>query len=336
MPTRRGWAVAAASIACYLAGWGLGYPELAVVGVGGALALVAGGVWLARSIPLELHRDIAPVRVARGDPAIGVLTCVHRGRWRLDAMSATDRCGTTEVAVDLPELRPGGTCTTSYFLPTRRRGHLPVGPLRLVATDPLGLFRRVRAHGGTVTLYVQPKTVSLTALPSGRVPNPDGPRADRAAGGTVTFHSLRQYEFGDDLRHIHWRTSARTGTLMVRQLVDTSLPRSVVLLDNRAGAYGAEDDFELAVDVTASVALGAAALGFPVSVVCGDQEVSTMDGERTPPSVLLDRLSLVGTRSATAVVPDGRGPVRSRARRADLRHRRSQRCRPTVDRGARG
>jgi uncharacterized protein (DUF58 family) len=169
--------------------------------------------------------------------------------------------------------------------------------LRLVATDPLGLFRRVRTHGDTLTLYVQPKTVSLAALPSGQTPSPDGPRADRAADGTVTFHSLRQYEFGDDLRHIHWRTSARTGTLMVRQLVDTSLPRTLVLLDNRASAYRDEDDFELAVDVAASAALGAASLGFPVSVVCGNQEVSTMDGERTPPAVLLDRLSLVGTRT---------------------------------------
>jgi hypothetical protein len=86
---------------------------------------------------------------------------------------------------------------------------------------------------------------------------------------------------------------------MVRQLVDTSLPRGMVLLDNRSTAYADEDDFELAVDVAASAALAAASLGFPVSVVCGNQQLSTMDSTWTPSTVLLDRLSLVGTQSAT-------------------------------------
>lgn len=288
---------------CYPAGWFLGYPELAVLGVGASLALVAAWLRLARPVRLRAYRDIAPTRVPRGDPALGVLTCVHVGRWALGPVRAADRCGAGEVVIELPPLRAGGSYTTSYALPTRRRGHIPVGPLRLTATDPLGLVRRAHTYGSELTLSVQPRVVPLTALPSGRVASPEGPRSDRAAGGTVTFHALRLYVFGDDLRHIHWRTTARTNTLMVRQLIDTSLPRTIVVLDTRSAAYRTAEDFELAVDVTASVALAAAGLGFPVSVLGGAGHLSSMDGRRGQVAELLDRLALIGTASPSPAGP---------------------------------
>jgi uncharacterized protein (DUF58 family) len=292
MPTVRGWLVAAASVACYLAGWLLGYPELAVPGLGGALALLCGWAWLAVPVRLSVRREIAPARVPRTDLAVGMLTYVNTGRWRSGPTRASDRCGDDEIPVDLPALRPGASATKSYVLPTRRRGHLRVGPLRVTRTDPLGLVRRVREYGATSTLIVHPRAVPVTALPSGRVASLDGARSEQASDGTVTFHSLRPYEFGDDLRRVHWRTSARTNTLMVRQFVDTTLPRTVVLLDTTAAAYRTGEDFELAVDVTASVALSATARGFPVSVHAG-RSLSTVDSSGASSTVLLDRLALV-------------------------------------------
>jgi uncharacterized protein (DUF58 family) len=285
--------VIAGSAGCYLAGWWLGYPELAVPGAGGLLAVLCAAVWLAVPVRLAVLRQVAPVRVPRGDIAIGVVTCVNAGRWRSGPVAALDRCAGTDVRVDLPALRPGGADTTSYVLPTGRRGRFAVGPLRVVRTDPFGLVRRVPACGEPASLYVVPKTVPVRALTSGRVPSPEGLRSERAAGGTTTFHSLRLYEFGDELRHVHWRTSARTGTLMVRQLVDTSLPRTIVLLDDRAGGYRTPDDFELAVDVAASVALGAARHGYPVTVLAGARQLSTVD--------ILDQLAVVGTTDGTDV-----------------------------------
>jgi len=76
--------------------------------------------------------------------------------------------------------------------------------------------------------------------------------------GSITFHRLREYLPGDDLRLVHWRSSARTGTLVVKHNVDTSQPYTVVLLDQRPRRY-TEATFEQAVDVAASavVALGA-------------------------------------------------------------------------------
>jgi uncharacterized protein (DUF58 family) len=293
VPTRRGWVVAGGSAGCYLAGWWLGYPELAVLGAGGLLALACAALRLAVPVRLAVLRQVAPIRVPRGDLAVAVVTCVNTGRWRSGPVRALDHCAGFEVAVDLPALPAGGEGTTSYVLPTNRRGQFAVGPLRVVRTDPLGLLRRVRACGEAACLYVVPKTVPVPALASGRVASPEGLRSERAAGGTTTFRSLRPYEFGDELRHVHWRTSARTGTLMVRELVDTSLPRTIVLLDDRAGAYQTPGDFELAVDVAASVALGAARHGYPVSILAGAHVLSSVDAE------VLDRLALVGTTDGT-------------------------------------
>ncbi len=304
MPTIRGWAVAAAAAGCYLAGWLLGYPGLAVLGVGAAAAFGAAWLQVARPAPLQVHREVRPLRVGRGDPALAVLTCRQPGRRRLAPVAVADLAGAEAIAVPLPPLPAGGSHTTSYPLPTRRRGQVSVGPLRVRWTDPLGLVRRERGSGDRLTLYVRPKTVPLVALPSGQVASTEGLRSERAAGGTVTFHSLRPYVFGDDLRHIHWRTSARANTLLVRQLVDTSLPRTLLLLDTRAGAYGAGDDFELAVDIAASVAVAAAGRGFPVSVLAGACHLSCVDGRPGQAAALLDQLAGVG------MAPDaGTGPA---------------------------
>ncbi|WP_194904665.1 DUF58 domain-containing protein [Catenulispora rubra] len=293
MPTARGWGVAAAAVLSSGAGWWFGYPELAVPGVAGILALAVAVFWVVRSPGVEVIRDLAPERVSRGEAAIAVLTCSQRGRRGWAGVHAVDRFGRAEISVPLPAPRRGESATTSYPVPTAQRGDVVVGPLRLVTTDPFGLLSRSRTHGGTRTLRVLPRTVSLAAAPSGRLRSPDGPGADRAAG-SVAFHTLRQYEFGDDLRQIHWRTSARTGTLMVRALADTSLPRTVVVLDARASAYCCADDFELAVDVAASVTLAAARPGFPLVLACGGQVSGRLflDGHAAP-AVVLDRLAAV-------------------------------------------
>ncbi len=85
----------------------------------------------------------------------------------------------------------------------------------------------------SATVWVHPRIHPLTAVPGGAARSLDG-RVDRVPHGTITFDSLREYVVGDELRRVHWRTSARVGELMVREQLDTSLPRLVVLLDDRA------------------------------------------------------------------------------------------------------
>jgi uncharacterized protein (DUF58 family) len=294
-----GWGVAAASVLLYAAGALLGYPEPVALAVGGLLAVVTAVLWTLPQPALTVEREITPLRVARGESAEGVLHVTNTGRVRRAGMRAYDACGAGRIDVRIPVLRPGAAESVRYPLPTDRRGQIPVGPLRLVRADPFGLARRIREYGDPLTLLVRPRTVPLPLLPSGRNHHLEGPTSDTAPAGTVTFHALREYVVGDDLRHIHWRSSARTGTLMVRQLVDASMPQTTIVVDTGAGAYGEPDDFELAVDVAASVAAGAARMNFPVRVLTGDGPLVETRGGAQDVDAILDRLARLSATEET-------------------------------------
>src|SRR5690606_3571425 len=203
-PTPAGWGTAAGSALLYAAGWWLGYPEPATFGIAGLAAVAGAALWTLPQVKLDVRREIAPTRVERREPAVGVLHVTNRGRGAR-GVSARDAAGTGSVTADVPRLRPGGTRTVAYRLPAVPRGAAP--EVRLV----------------------RPRTVPLGLLPSGRAHHLDGPTSDRSPAGTATFHALREYVVGDELRHIHWKSSARTGTLMVRRLVDASLPTTTVV-----------------------------------------------------------------------------------------------------------
>jgi uncharacterized protein (DUF58 family) len=289
--TRLGWGIAAASVLLYAAGAWLGYPEAVVLAAGGILAVVCALLWTLPQPRLTVRREITPDRVARGDAANGILHLTNTGRTRRSGLRAHDVCGTGIIDVDIPALRPGRTEQVTYALPTERRGEIPVGPLRLVRADPFGLARRVREYGEAQPLLVRPRTVPMPLLPSGRNHHLEGPTTDTAPAGTVTFHALREYVVGDDLRHIHWRSSARTGTLMVRQLVDASLPQTTIVIDTNRDAYPDPDDFELAVDAAASISAGASAASFPVRILTGDGPLVETRGGPHDVERILDRLA---------------------------------------------
>ncbi|MCW2876867.1 MAG: hypothetical protein JWQ95_967 [Sphaerisporangium sp.] len=279
------------SVVLYALAFGLGYPEPVVLASGGVIGLIGALLWTLPQARLEIRREVTPLKVARGEAAVAVLHVHNQGRRGLAGLRARDRVGAADHTVDVPRLRPGATRVVSYSLPTDARGEIGVGPLALVREDPLGLTRNVAEYGEAVVLLVRPRTVPLAVLPSGRAHHLDGPSSDRAPSGTATFHTLREYVVGDDLRHVHWRSSARTGTLMVRRLVDASLPLTTVALDNRASSYESSD-FELAVDAAASVAVGAARAGFPVRVVTGERTLLDLKGGTGDAEVALDGLAV--------------------------------------------
>ncbi|NRQ38373.1 DUF58 domain-containing protein [Nonomuraea sp. NN258] len=287
MLTPLGWGTLAGSVLLYAAGFALGYPEPVVLATGGLLALAAALAWTAPRPRLEVRREVTPLKVARGEAAVAVLHVRNLGRG-MSGLRAEDRIGGSAHAIDLPRLPKGAARTVSYPLPTQARGEIAVGPLRLVRADPFGLARRVREYGQGAVLLVRPRTVALPVPPSGRAHHLEGPTSDSAPSGTVTFHTLREYVVGDDLRHIHWRSSARTGTLMVRRLIDASLPTTTVVLDTR-------DLTELAVDAAASVARAAAGAGFPVRVFTGEGPLTDAKPDQ---DAVLDRLALVGPGTA--------------------------------------
>ncbi|OJF13682.1 DUF58 domain-containing protein [Couchioplanes caeruleus] len=268
--TARGAGVVAAAVMLLAIGFLFGYPDLALLGAAAATAVlcaVAFGLWRPR---LGVDRVAEPDRVPRGEPASMTLTVRNTSRLRAANLVATDRCGPASVPVPLLHLRPGRDTTVEYPVPTTRRGVVPVGPLRVTRDDPLGLLTLSRAYGGTTTVWVHPRIHLLRAVPAGMARSLDG-RIDKVPHGTITFDSLREYVVGDELRRVHWRSSAKVGELMVREQLDTSEPTIVVVLDDRAAAHPAQRDgvaesFEAACEAAASIVAAAVREDLPVAL----------------------------------------------------------------------
>jgi len=318
--TARGWALLAAGAALLGVGYRFGYPELAALGCACVVSVAAAAAFVAWRPRLGVSRAVDPDRVMRGEPSRVSLEISNASRFLGASVVARDR-SRPGVAVPVPllRLRPGRVTAVDYPVPTWRRGVVEVGPLEISRRDPLALVAVVRRYGGSANVWVRPRVHTIAAVPVGLSRSMDG-RVDRVPYGSITFAALREYVVGDDLRHVHWRTSARVGELMVREHVDTSLPRVVVLLDDRACAHtladNGESTFEATCEAAASVLVAAVRESIHVEV----QLVSGAAGAGSHAEVgpLLDLLA-----EATLVGVEGvRDPDTLRAAAERLRVRR--------------
>ena len=266
--------VGAAVVGLLLAAIGLAAHWAPVLLVGaGLLVLVIGATgYVLRRPSIELRRQIEPPRVEKGKAAIAVVHVTNRSRRTVPPLLIEQRIGPTAVAATLPRLRGGESGLRTYRLPTVRRGVFDIGPVELPRADPFGLCRTVQRLGRPQRISVHPRLLALDPLPIGTSQRLEGPSSDLSPQGTITFHRLREYVVGDDLRAVHWPTTARLGKLVVRHNVDTAQPDSVVLFDLRPSVYS-EETFEEAVDVTASLAVSLAEGLAPV-------QLRTSSGER--------------------------------------------------------
>ncbi len=153
----------------------------------------------------------------------------------------------------------------TYRLPTGERGVYEIGPVEIPRADPFGLCRTVQQMGRPQRIAVHPRVLTLHPLPTGISRHLEGPSSDTSPQGTITFHRLREYVVGDDLRTVHWPSTAHAGKLVVRHNVDTSQPYTVVLADLTPERYSKET-FEEAIDATASLVVSLAAGRAPVQL----------------------------------------------------------------------
>ncbi|HWS36597.1 MAG TPA: DUF58 domain-containing protein, partial [Actinoplanes sp.] len=262
--TARGVGLILGAVLLLVAGFRYGYPDLALLGAAAGVAVLAALVFAFWRPSLGVTRVADPDRVARGEPANVTLTISNTSRVRAATLVATDRCGTTTVDVPLLRLRAGHDTVESYPVPTHRRGLVPIGPLHVTRRDPLGLITLARGYGGTTVVRVYPKVHPLRAVPAGLTRSLDG-SVDKVPQGTITFDTLREYVLGDEIRRIHWRSSAKVGELMVREQLDTAEPTIVVLLDDRSTAHHG-DSFEDACEAAASIVVAAVREDLPISL----------------------------------------------------------------------
>jgi uncharacterized protein (DUF58 family) len=313
--TRRGWATIVATVAAYGGAVLLHYPELGILAAGGLSALVLGLGWVLRRPNMAVERTIEPVRVTRGKVAVGMLRIANPGRLSISSTVAEERFGDRTITVPLPRLAPGASRQTTYRLPTERRAVVEVGPLTITRSDPFGCWKTSLRLGSVATLWVHPVVHPLPSVPAGQTRSLDGADANELRQGSITFHSLHEYVPGDDQRRIHWRTSARMGKLMIRELVDTTVPRSTLILDTAGASYGSEK-FEEAVEVAASLVVTVTGAGLPLRLLTTGGSVVVGSGSGADGQHMLDMLagvSCAGTGSlgpvTTGLSAERRGDV---------------------------
>ena len=270
MLTRSGWAVAISSGGLVLAGRLFGIFELFLAGAGGAALLLGATVAVRNAkLRLEVSRELHPGRVHAGSPSRVELRVRNRGNRRTPLLALKDPVGKSRSArVVLAPLGVAEAVRASYRLPTEERGILRVGPLEVEVSDPFGLVA-LRTDGAPQTeLTVWPAVDEVSPVPHTQGDDPHG-GADHpsplAANGD-DFYALRPYVVGDDLRRVHWRSTARRDQLMVRQDEMPWQGRATVLLDTRRVAHSGAT-FERAVSAAASIIVATARHHFLLRLV---------------------------------------------------------------------
>lgn len=273
--THRGRTAVAGGLTALAGGLLLGQPALTSVGVLLALLPLLGLAALRRDRPVTVQRTLEPRRVPAGQPARVQLTL--GGGAGAGAVLIEDRVpwalGVRPRFV-LPTARRAWTTHVDYTVRSDVRGRFVIGPATMRTTDPFGMTERTATVPEVGDLVVTPTVVPLPAAGRAGAWTGAGDNRPRAfANGSAEDVTVREYRHGDPLRRVHWRTSARTGELMVRREEQPWQSRATVLLDNRASAHrghGAGSSLEAAVTAAASVAAHLATRGFVVRLVTAD------------------------------------------------------------------
>ncbi len=257
--------------------------ELRLLAVMCGLVVLLAIPWLLVPMRVTASLDLRPSRTVAGDAVEIALTAANRGRLSLWQPLVRLPVGPRDTWLRMPTLPPGEPRKHETTTDPLERGVLDVGPARAFRSDPLGLLRRRVTWCEPVELYVRPRMVLLPTLGTGHMRDLEGVPSDRISMSDLAFHALREYVPGDDLRHVHWRSSARAGELLVRQYHDTRRNHATVVLDPTPAAYTCDDEYELAVSLAASLIMCAAREEYDVSLVSGREQLTSL-----PPGAVLD------------------------------------------------
>lgn len=252
-----GWIVLAIAVISFVAGGGLGWIELRILSVACLVVLACAVVFTLGRQTYAVTLRLQSHQVVVGERALGDLEVVNTSDRRLLPARIELPVGRRLASFGLPSL-PGKAAHEEVFaVPTTRRTVIRVGPARTVRGDPLGLMGREILWTSAVDLFVHPRTIRIPGRQGGFIRDLEGHPTSRLTSSDISFHALREYSPGDDRRYVHWKSSAKTGTLLVRQFEETRRSQVAVGLDLGAGSYAGDDEFEVAVSVAGSLALQA-------------------------------------------------------------------------------
>jgi Protein of unknown function DUF58 len=269
-----GWAMSAIMVASWVIGWQLGWREAMLLAAACLLLIVMSLIFLIGRATLQVSVLLQPRRVSVGAPAAGQVSVTNVSPRRMWPIRLELRVGAAVARFNLPSLPGGRQHDELFVIPTTRRAVVPIGPAPTVRGDPLGLMRREVAWTGVTELFVHPRIVGLDPLGSGLLRDLEGQSSNATSMSDLAFHALRDYAAGDDRRYIHWRSTARTGQLMVRQFVDTRRIHATLVVDGRPASYATEDEFELALSAAGSIAVRAIQDEQQASIIAAQEAVA--------------------------------------------------------------
>lgn len=252
-----GWVFLAGAVVLWWLALAFGWKELMIAAVVVSVVLLASLAFLFGRTTYDIELDLTRTRVVVGERAVGGLTLVNRTSRTILPSEVVLPVGHGRGVFQVPRLHPGAEHEEVFAIPTTARGVLEVGPVSVRRGDPIGLFERTHDRRQAVDLFVHPRTTALDGLSLGHLRDLEGLPAQHLARDDVSFHALREYQPGDDLRHVHWKSTARTGTVMVRQYEETRRSHFVVGLSTHPDEYRDAEEFELAISAAGSVGLRA-------------------------------------------------------------------------------
>ena len=299
MITRHGWTAIVAAAASFAIGRVFGLIELYVVGVGVVIAVLVAVISVQRRLPpLSVKRIVSPSMVSVGEPARVDIQLANLGRQASPYLQLWEPVGNNGGApMQLAKLGPGQAASAAYRVPTARRGLIRTGPLRALRRDVLGLTQRTTTLAGTEEVLIVPHTVGLPFPSVGSSGRLGQHLRMKSWGQTGTeFHSLREYQRGDDIRRINWKASARATSLIVRETALEGIRRCTVVLDMSASEY-VGNSFEQAVIAAASVTASSAHTGVATRFV-------THGVDLRGPDVAANALRWLATIEPIAEIPE--------------------------------
>lgn len=254
--TRSGAICAVAAVSMALAGRVFGLVEGFVAASVLAIVLGASAISVSRQpLRIGVRRTLRPARLPIDSACRVDLSLRNVAGKRTGVVQISDRVGPEQRArLQLAPLAAGATREMLYRLPVHRRGIVTFGPLELVALDPFGLWARRNVIASHAEVIVLPRSVELAPLPPavGDEPESLGETNRTMATATEEFSSLREYVEGDDVRRIHWPSTARRGSPVVRHYDEPWQRRVTVIVDLRSERHD-HDSFERAMSAAASV-----------------------------------------------------------------------------------
>jgi uncharacterized protein (DUF58 family) len=283
-----------------------------------ALPLLAAAAVSRTRYRLSCTRTLDPPRVPVGRDAEVVLRTENVGRLPTSVLLLEDTLpyvlGARPRFV-LDRVRPDRRLEVSYKVRSEVRGRFTIGPLTVRLTDPFGLVELTRSFHASDLLVITPRVVPLPAVRlTGEWGGSGESRARSIATAGEDDVATRVYRQGDDLRRVHWRSTARYGELMVRREEQPWQSRGAILLDVRAAAHrgdGPGSSVEWAISAAASVGVHLARTGYDVRLVTDTgSEVGghisaapSASSMGTTESTLLDALAVTQPSTSGSLAP---------------------------------